>query len=102
VFPEGAVFADPGGGIPHGSGSKAAAVDAAIDFAPEQSGGFQHAKMLRDGWERDPEGRGDLRDGGFAMRQARQNGAARGIGEGAESGVKRDVAGGRRIVNHLV
>ena len=77
-------------------------MDAAIDFALEQSGGFQHAEVLRDGWERDPEGCGDLRDGGFAMRQARQNGAAGGIGEGAESGVKRDVAGGRRIVNHLV
>ena len=77
-------------------------MDAAIDFALEQSGGFQHAEVLRDRWERDPEGCGDLRDGGFAMRQARQNGAACGIGQGAESGVERGVAGGRRIVNHLV
>jgi hypothetical protein len=77
-------------------------VHAAVDFAPEQPGGLQHAQVLGDGGKRNIEGRGELRDGGFAKRQARQNRAARGVGEGPEGGVERGVARAGGIVNHMV
>jgi hypothetical protein len=77
-------------------------VDAAGDLALEQSGGLQHTQMLGDGGERNIEGRGELGDGGLALRQARENGAAGGIGQGPEGGVERGVAGGGGIVNHMV
>jgi hypothetical protein len=48
-FPEGAVMVDPGSGGLHGFGIEAAAVDATIDFAAEQAGGFQDAEMFGDG-----------------------------------------------------
>jgi hypothetical protein len=98
VFPEGAVPLNPGGGILHGLGSQAAAVEAAVDFAAEQAGGLQHAEVLGDSRERDVEGRGELGDGGSALGEARENGAARGIGESAEGGVERRAG----IVNHVV
>jgi hypothetical protein len=46
VFPEGAVLLDPGGGILHGLGSEAAAVDAAVDFASQKSRGFENAEVF--------------------------------------------------------
>jgi hypothetical protein len=73
-------------------------VDAAIDFALEEAGGFENAKMLGDGGERKGERLGELGDGGFTLREAGENGAAGGVGEGGESGVER----GSGIVNHTV
>jgi hypothetical protein len=46
LFPEGAVLVDPSGGILHGLGSEAAAVDAAVDFALEKSRGFEDAQVF--------------------------------------------------------
>ena len=65
-LPEAAIALDPGGGIFHRLRRKATAVDAAIDFAAEQSGGFENAQVLGDGRERNIERRGELGDRGFA------------------------------------
>jgi hypothetical protein len=73
-------------------------VDAAIDFALEEAGGFEDAQMLGDGGERKGERLGELGDGGFTLREAGENGAAGGVGEGGEGGVER----GSGIVNHTV
>jgi hypothetical protein len=72
-------------------------VDAAVDFAAQQAGGFQYAQVFGDCGKRNVEWCGEFADGGFAMCQARENSAARGVGEGTEGGVER---GG--IVNHMV
>jgi len=57
-FPEGPVGFDPRRGVFHGLESEAAAVDAAVNFAAEQAGGFENAKVLGDGREGDIEGGG--------------------------------------------
>lgn len=101
VFPEHAVLRDPASGILHGLGREAAAVNAAVDFAFEESGGLQDAQVFRNGREGDVERRGQFGDGGLAEGQARKNGAARRIGKRAKGGVE-GRAGGVRIVNHMV
>lgn len=73
-------------------------MDAAVDFALQQAGGLQHAEVLGDGGERDLEGPGDLGDGGFALGEAGENGAAGGVRQGPEDGVE----GRAEIVNHVV
>jgi hypothetical protein len=62
---------DPAGGLLHGVGRETAAVNAAVDFAAEETGGFQDAKVLGDGRERDIKGGGQFSDRGFASGQAR-------------------------------
>ena len=71
---------------------------AAMDFALKEPGGFKHAEVLGDGGERDAERFGQFGDHGFAAREAREDGAAGGIGEGREGGVEH----GAGIVNHMV
>ena len=73
-------------------------MDAAVDFTLEETGGLEDAEMLGDGGEREGERLGELGDGGFALGQAGEDGAAGGIGECGEGGVER--CGG--IVNHMV
>jgi hypothetical protein len=87
VFPEHAVLLDPAGGILHGLGSEAAAVNATVDFAMEKSGRLQNAEVLRHGGEGDVKRLGQFGDGGFAEGQAGENRAAGGIRERAEGGV---------------
>jgi hypothetical protein len=77
-------------------------VDAAVDFTPEQAGGFEDAQVLRDGRERDVEGSGKFGDGSFAAGQPRENGAPRGIGKRPERRIERSVVAGDGIVNHTV
>ncbi len=89
---------DPLRGGLHGLRGEAAAVNAAVDFALEKAGGFENAQMLGDGGEGKREGLRKLGDRGFALGEARENGAAGGVGEGGEGGVER----GRGIVNHTV
>jgi len=101
-FPEAAIGLDPGGGILHRLRRQAAAVDAAVDFAAEQPGGFEDAQVLGDGGERNVEGRCEFGDGGFAEGQAHEDSAAGGISEGPEGRVEGSIGGGRRIVNHMV
>jgi hypothetical protein len=98
VFPEGAVMFDPAGGVFHRLGIEAAAMNASVDFATEQSGRFEDAKMLGDGRQRNVEWGGQFRDGGFALGKTRENGAASGVGESAEGSVQ-EASG---IVNHVV
>ena len=80
---------DPLCGGLHRLGSEAAAVNAAIDLALEEAGGFEHAEMLGDGGEGKGEGLGKLSDSGLALSKASENGAAGGIGEGGEGGIER-------------
>ena len=98
VFPKAAVVLDPVGGVAHRLGDEPAAVNAPVDFTVEQAGGFEDAQVLGDGGERNVKGRGELADGGLAAGQAGEEGAARGVGEGAEGGVECR----ERIVNHTV
>jgi hypothetical protein len=105
VLPEDAIVLDPAGGVFHGLGSEAAAVDAAVDFAAQQAGALQDAQMLGHGRERDVEGRGELGDCSFAEGQAGEDGSAGGIGEGAEGGVEQGGVGERgerQTFNHMV
>jgi hypothetical protein len=97
-LPESAVLGDPGGGVLHGRGYEAAAMDSAINLAFEKAGGFEYAEMLGNGRERNAEGLGELRHGGFPKSKTSEDGAAGGIGESAEGGVERAVG----IVNHMV
>ena len=97
-FPKGAILRDPGRGRLHGPGGKTATVNAAIDFAMQQAGGFKDAQVLRDGGKGHRERRGKVLNGGFSLRKAGQDGAAGGIGEGAKGSVE----AGSRIVNHTV
>jgi len=87
-FPEYAVVLDPLRRSLHGLGSEAAAVDAAVDFALEEAGGFEHAEMLGDGGKGKGEGRGELGDGGLAVREAGEDGATGGVGQGGKGGVE--------------
>ncbi len=64
-------------------------MNAAIDLALEEAGGFEHAEMLGDGGEGKGEGLGKLSDSGLALSKASENGAAGGIGEGGEGGIER-------------
>ena len=88
---------DPAGCVFHGLGCQAAVMNAAIDFATQQAGGFQYAQVFGNRWKGNVEWFGEFADRGFAMCEAREDSAAGGIGEGAEGGVKRS-----RIVNHMV
>ena len=55
-------------------------MDAAVDFAFEEAGGFEDAEMLGDSGEGKGEGFGELGDGGLALREAGEDGAAGGVG----------------------
>jgi hypothetical protein len=101
VFPESPIVFDPTGGFLHGLGRQSAAMDAAIDFAAQQAGGFQHAQVLGDRRKGHIEWLGELANGGFALRQSGEDGAAGVVGERPEDeiegGVRRE-----RTVNHMV
>jgi len=73
-------------------------MDAAVNFALQETSGFQHAEMFRDGRKGDRERSCEFLDGSSASGEARENGAARGVGQRAEGDVQR--RGG--IVNHTV
>jgi hypothetical protein len=73
-------------------------MDAAVDFTLEQARGFEHAKMFGDSWEGKGEGLSEFGDGRLALGKAGEDGAAGGIGESGEGGVKRSAV----IFNHSV
>jgi hypothetical protein len=97
-FPEDAIVLDPLRGGLHRLRGEAAAVDAAVDFALEEAGGLENAEMLGDGGKGEWKRFGKLSDGRFALGEAGENGATRGIGKRGEGGVERDCG----IVNHMV
>ncbi len=73
-------------------------MNAAIDVAAEQAGGFEDAEMLGDGGKGHGEWRSKTFNGGFSLREACQDSATGGIGEGPKGGVE----SGDGIVNHTV
>jgi hypothetical protein len=73
-------------------------VNTAVDFALQQSRGFQHAQVFRNGRQGNAKRLGKLGDHRLALRQAGQNGAARGIGKRAKGSVQ----GCAGIFNHSV
>ena len=73
-------------------------MNAAVDLAAQQAGGFEDAQMLGDGGKGHGERPGKIFYGSLALRKTGQDGAAGGVGECAESGVQT----GSRIVNHTV
>jgi hypothetical protein len=101
VFPEGAIVINPAGCVFHGLGRKTAAVGAAIDFAAQQAGGFQHSQVFGDRRKRDVEWFGKFADGGLPLREAGEDSAAGGIREGAEHAIESGTLP-CRIVNHMV
>lgn len=92
---------DPAGCVFHGRGREAAAVNAAVDLAAQQAGGFQNSQVLGDRGKRDVEWFGKFADGGLSLRETGEDGAARGIGEGVEDAIDSGALR-RRIVNHMV
>jgi hypothetical protein len=101
VFPEGAIVIDPTGCVFHALGREIAAVDAAVDFAAQQAGGFQHSQVFGDRRKRDVEWFGKFADGGLPLREAREDSAAGGIREGAEHAIESGTLR-LRIFNHMV
>ena len=73
-------------------------MNATVDLTAEESGGFENAEMFGDGGQGHRKRLSKFFDGGFASGKASEDGAARGVGEGAESMVQ----SGGRIVNHMV
>jgi hypothetical protein len=73
-------------------------VNAAIDFAAKQAGGFEDAQVLGDGGKGHGERCGQTLNGGFSLGKAGQDGAAGGIDESAKGSVE----AGSGIVNHTV
>ena len=65
--------------------------------AADQPGPLEHAQVLRDGGAADPERRRQLLHRRGAVREAHQDGAPRGVGEGGEGGAQ-GVAGGAHVV----
>jgi hypothetical protein len=98
LFPELSVTLYPFGRILHGFGDEAATVDSSLLTPRDQLGSFEYAQVLRDGRERDVVGRRQIADGGFSLRQPRQDAAPGGIGKRREGGVQV----GLDILNHMV
>jgi hypothetical protein len=84
-FPKNTVLLEPDGGFFDGVGVEAAMVDAAGDLAAEQAGGFEDAEMFGDGGQGHSKRPSEFFDGGFAAREAGEDGAAGGVGESAKS-----------------
>lgn len=81
----------------HRLGGQAQAMDAAINFAVQEAGGFEDAQMFGDRREGHAERFGELGDFGFAKSETSEDGAPGGIGERGKGGVE-----GGRIFNHTV
>ena len=98
LFPEFPVVFDPFRRALHRLGNQAAAVDAPVLVPRHQARAFEHAKVFRHSGKGNVIWRGEFADRGFAMRELRENSAARRVGKSGESGIE----GRRRIVNHMV
>jgi hypothetical protein len=84
-FPELAVFFNPFGRAFHRSGGETAAMDAAIFSAFDELCARKHAQVFRHSWKRHFIWRGEIADGGFALREAREDAATGGVGKRSES-----------------
>jgi hypothetical protein len=67
-----------------------------IALAHDEPGAFEHVDVARHRGQREIEGRGQLADGRVTLGEPREDGAARGVGEGREHGIERFL--GHRIL----
>ena len=88
LFPELPVMLDPFGGVLHGFGDQAAAINSPIFPPRDKLCPLEHPQVLRYAGERYFVGRGQIADGGFALRQPRQDAAPGGVGERSERSVE--------------
>jgi hypothetical protein len=96
-LPELPVVRDPRERVAHGRGVERCTPHASFLLDGGEPGTLQHAHVLGDGRERHREAGRELADGVVAGGKARENVAARGVGEGGEGVVERP-----RMVNHMV
>jgi len=88
---------DPRERVAHGRGLERRAPHTPFLLDRGQPRVLQHAHVLGDCWERHREARCKLADGSLAGREAREDVAARGVGQGGEGAIER-----LRTVNHMV
>ena len=98
LFPELPVTFDPFGRILHGFGHQAAAINSSILAARDKLCPLEHSQVLGHAGEGYVVGRGQVADGGFTLRQPRQDAAPGGVGKRAEGGIEL----GPGILNHVV
>jgi hypothetical protein len=96
-LPELPVVRDPRERVAHGRGVERCTPHASFLLDGGEPGTLQHAHVLGDGRERHREARCELADGMVAGGEAREDVAARGVGEGGEGVVE-----GPGTVNHMV
>jgi hypothetical protein len=96
-LPELPVVRDPRERVAHGRGVERCTPHASFLLDGGEPGTLQHAHVLGDGRERHREAGRELADGVVAGGKARENVAARGVGEGGEGVVE-----GPGTVNHMV
>jgi len=89
---------DPFGRVLHGFGDQAAAINSAIFPPRDKLRPLEHPQVLGHAGERYFVGRGQIADGGFALRQPRQDAAPGGVGKRGEGGVELRPG----ILNHMV
>src|SRR6267143_447304 len=82
--PEPPVVRHPVGDVLERTGSDPAGPPLGLAPAANQTGVFQHLKVSGDSWHAHRKGRSQFRDGGLAGGQAREDGAASGVGESGE------------------
>ena len=89
LFPEAPVVRDPIRGALHCSRLQAATAHAAVFCRADQAGALEDVQMLRESGKGNRKGCGQIADARLAAREARQDGAANGVGERGKGGVKR-------------
>jgi hypothetical protein len=97
AFPEAAVLGDPVFGLLQGSGCKMAEARASDFLLRDEAGVLEDADVLHHGGEGHAMWAGEVGHGGFAEHEGGEYGAASGVGESAEGGIK-----GCGILNHMV
>ncbi len=98
LLPEFLVERDPLGGGAQWLGIQAATSHAPVLVSLHQAGLYQHAQVLLHSRQGHAVRPGQFAEGEFAAGQLRQDGAAGGVSQGAEGGVK----GRAVILNHMV
>ena len=86
--PERVVRLDPFRGFAHWRCVELAPTHASFPRALDEACALEHAKVFGDGGPRDAKRRGEIADGGFAGREAREESAPGGVGEGGEREVE--------------
>src|SRR5690242_5089267 len=88
LLPVLAIADEPFGRLSEGIRLEMAETRGRLPAARDQARRLEHAKVLRDGGLGDLERCRQLEDRGIPFREARQDGAAGGVGKGAEDGVE--------------